>query len=677
MNLYSEISSLKGVGPKLKEKLNKCGVYTLLDLLLYFPRDYEFINGNSKYEEIDEKEKQLLTCKVVAFKSDYMSKSRKRMTTIEFSYNDIKITGIWFNQPYIKKNFILGNSYNLMGRYKKVNGGLETINPIITPVEALKAEIIPVYPLKGDLNNKVIIKLISEIFKSIDIKENLPLEIISKYKLESLDFSIRNIHFPNDKEDLRKSIIRLKFQELFTYSLKLMMLKYHLKKSSKGIEFKMAEDLALLKESLPYSLTNAQSKVIREVLLDQKKPSPMNRLIQGDVGSGKTIVSLIAMFNVYRNGYQVVLMAPTEILAKQHYVEATKLFKDFDVEIELLTGSTPNKEKLRIKEKIKEDKPIMVIGTHALIQEDVEFNNLGFIVTDEQHRFGVEQRSRLINKGQEVDCLVMSATPIPRTIALYLYSDLEISVIDELPPGRKAIETKFFSDNNRMLAYNRVREEILKGRQCYVVCPLIDENDEIKLNSVEKVYNELASDIFKDIKVQMLHGKMTSKEKEDIIQDFKNNETKIIVSTTVIEVGVNVPNASIMIIENSERFGLAQLHQLRGRVGRGEYQSYCFLIGKANNPVTKKRMEIMVKSNDGFYISEQDLKIRGTGEMFGVRQSGEDGLVLANIVEDMDILKYANMEAKKAVLSTEPEYTNLCNEILKNLKRSSKYICFN
>lgn len=677
MDLYSEVSSLKGVGPKLKEKLNRCGIYTSLDLLLYFPRDHEFISGNNDYNEINEKERQILTCKVVAFKSGFISKSGKRVTTIEFSYKNLKITGVWFNQPYIKKNFTIGREYNLLGRYKKISTGLEVMNPTITPYEALKSEILPVYALKEDLTNKTMIKLIGEIFKTIEIKENLPKEIISKYKLESLDFSIRNIHFPSNNEDLDKAIVRLKFQELFTYSLKLNMLKYHLKQSSRGIEFKICDELVKLKESLPYRLTNAQSKVIREILIDQKRTSPMNRLVQGDVGCGKTILALIAMFNVYKNGYQVALMAPTEILANQHYIEAKKLFKDFYIEIELLTGSTTNKEKLRIKERMKNSKPIMVIGTHALIQEDVEFSNLGFIVTDEQHRFGVEQRSKFINKGKEIDCLVMSATPIPRTIALYLYSDLEISVVDELPPGRKAIETRFFEEKSRDLAYGKVREEISKGRQCYVVCPLIDENEEMKLNSVEKVFNELSEGIFRDVKVNMLHGKMSPKEKDEIIQGFKSDETKIIVSTTVIEVGVNVPNASVMIIENSERFGLAQLHQLRGRVGRGEYQSYCFLIGKGSNPVTKRRMEIMVESNDGFYVSEQDLKIRGTGEMFGVRQSGEDGLVLANIVEDVNILKSANMEAKKAVESKEDEYINLCNEILKNLKRSSKYICFN
>ncbi|MGL5244152.1 MAG: ATP-dependent DNA helicase RecG, partial [Sarcina sp.] len=411
----------------------------------------------------------------------------------------------------------------------------------------------------------------------------------------SLDEALRSIHFPKDRLTLSKAIDRLKFQELFTYSLKLLMMKFHLKNSCNGINFKMDDKLNDLKNSLPYTLTKAQSRTVREILIDQKKSVSMNRLVQGDVGSGKTMVALIAMFNVYMNGYQTALMVPTEILANQHYDEAKKIFDVFNVDIELLTGSTKSSEKRRIKEKIKQGNPVVIIGTHALIQEDVSFVNLGLVVTDEQHRFGVEQRSKFINKNKLADVLVMTATPIPRTLSLYLYSDLDISIIDELPPGRKPIKTLLIEQNNRMKAYEFAYSEIKKGRQVYIVSPLIEENEKLKLKAVEMLYEELKQNIFKDVKLEILHGKMNGKEKEDIINSFKNDEVKVIISTTVIEVGVNVTNASVMIIENAERFGLAQLHQLRGRVGRGQYESTCILIANIKNDITKKRMHIMTE----------------------------------------------------------------------------------
>ena len=508
------------------------------------------------------------------------------------------------------------------------------------------------------------------------ITDNLPKDILDKYNMIDLDTAIREIHFPKGKIELNKAISRLKFQELFTYSMKLLLLKNKLR-SNDGISFQWHKELTDLKESLPFKLTDAQTNVVRDILRDQKSKYSMNRLVQGDVGSGKTIVALIALFNVIKNGYQGALMAPTEILANQHYLEALKIFNNFNIDIELLTGSTSLKEKRRIKEKISEGRPLLVVGTHALIQEDVEFVNLGLVITDEQHRFGVEQRNKLINKGRRPDVLVMTATPIPRTLALYMYSDLDVSIIDKLPPGRKKIDTKFYSENERMSAYNLALEEIEKGRQVYIVCPLIEENEKMELNSVEKLYEELKEDVFKNVSVEILHGKMKSKEKDEIIGLFKENKVKVIISTTVIEVGVNVPNASIMIIENSERFGLAQLHQLRGRVGRGEYESYCILIGNAKNERTKKRMEIMTSSTDGFYISEQDLKLRGAGEMFGLRQSGDIGLVLADIYEDIDILKCARYEANNLINSNEIRNVKLCSEISKSIERYSRYICFN
>ena len=674
MDIYSSISTLKGVGPKATEKLNRCGIFNILDILLYFPRDYDFIEGNVEFETIDGEEKLILLCEVKAFKRDVRTKNGKLLTTIDFQYGEHKVTAKWFNQPYVKNNFQKGSQYNLMGKFKRVGNMLEIVGPVIACGEAISNEIVPKYPLKGDISNKLFEKLINTILAQMNIKENLPQDILDKYKLVSLDSAIRSIHFPENKDMLEKAKTRLKFQELFTYSLKLLLLKYQLKKN---IKFEWVDELKVFKESLPFPLTNAQTKVVRDILRDQKSQCPMNRLIQGDVGSGKTIVALIAIFNVIKNNYQSVLMAPTEILATQHYEEAKKVYSQFNIEIELLTGGTSIKEKKRIKERIRGNEPILVIGTHALFQEDVEFGRLGLIITDEQHRFGVEQRSRLMNKGNKADCIVMTATPIPRTLALYLYSDLDVSVIDELPPGRKKIDTRYYEDSKRDIAYELAYDEIKKGRQVYIVCPLIEEDEKEQLNSVETLYEKLTSTIFKNLRVEILHGKMKGNEKDDIIKRFKNHESDVLISTTVIEVGVNVPNASVMIVENAERFGLAQLHQLRGRVGRGQYESYCVLIAKAKSNITQKRMMIMTESSNGFLISEQDLKLRGAGEMFGRKQSGDAGFALANLYEDINILRCAKQEAVNIIKDDSTVNRELVNEISRNLQRSSKYICFN
>lgn len=677
LDIYSSISTLKGVGPKATEKLNRCGIFNILDILLYFPRDYEFVDSNTEFENISGEEKQILRCEVVRFRSDIKTKTGKLLTTIEFTYNGHKVSGKWFNQRYVRNSFKIGEIYNLMGKFKRIGNTLEVVNPMITCEEALSSEIIPKYPLKGDIGNKLFEKLINEILSHMEVKENLPKEIVDKYFLISLNDAIRSIHFPDNKDILEKAITRLKFQELFTYSLKLLLLKSKIKKNKNGICFEWVEELSVFKEKLPFPLTNAQTRVIREILRDQKSSSSMNRLIQGDVGSGKTIIALIAIFNIIKNGYQCVFMAPTEILANQHFQEAKKVYSDFDIEIELLTGTTSSKEKLRIKERIKSPEPILVIGTHALFQDDVEFGKLGLIVTDEQHRFGVEQRSKLINKGKRADCLVMTATPIPRTLALYIYSDLDVSIIDELPPGRKKVDTRFYTEEKRDIAYDLAYDEIKKGRQVYIVCPLIEEDEKEELKSVETLYNNLTGGIFKDLKVEILHGKMKGIEKDEIINRFKKNEVNVLISTTVIEVGVNVPNASVMIIENAERFGLSQLHQLRGRVGRGEYSSYCVLIAKAKSNVTKKRMQIMTECSDGFLISEKDLELRGAGEMFGKKQSGDEGFVLANLYDDIKILRCAKLEANNILQNEFEVNKEMINELSKNLEKSSKYICFN
>lgn len=676
MDVSNDVSILKGVGPKLLEKLNKCGIFTIMDLLLYFPRDYEFLGNNVSVNEINNDEKNVLTCFCMGCCGDVRTKTGKYLTTIRFNYNGTIIEGKWFNQRFIKNTFKIGEKYDLIGKFKKVGNKIEVVNPIVGIKVAMKNEIVPKYSLKEELTDKILIKLISNCLENIKIKDNLPQEMIDKYKMVDLDFAVRNIHFPSGRNELEKAIIRLKFQELFTYSMKLLLLKRKLKVEN-GISFPWVKELGDLKAALPYSLTEAQTRVVREILRDQKSLFPMNRLVQGDVGSGKTVVALIAIFNVVKCGYQATLMVPTEILASQHYEEAKKLLEPFGIHIELLTGSTSAKEKRRIKEIITTETPMVVIGTHALIQEDVDFKNLGLVVTDEQHRFGVEQRNRLINKGRRPDVLVMTATPIPRTLALYIYSDLDISVIDKLPPGRKPVKTKFYNDDHRMLAYDLALDEIRKGRQVYIVCPLIEEDEKLSLNSVEKLYDELRDGVFRGINIEILHGKMKPKEKDEIINRFKRDETKVIISTTVIEVGVNVPNASVMIIENAERFGLAQLHQLRGRVGRGQYESYCVLTGNAKTDNTKRRMEIMTESTDGFYISEQDLKLRGSGELFGLKQSGDEGFVLANLYDDVKILRCAREEGKMLLESEDPNKVKLCRDIAYSLERWSKYICFN
>jgi ATP-dependent DNA helicase RecG len=679
VNLREDIGSLKGVGEVTCKNLNRCCIFNILDLLLYFPRDYDIISSCSDLKGNTEG-KVMIDCKVNSIERDIRTKTGKIISTIVFENKNGLFKAKWFNQPYVKKKFKIDAEYRIAGKIQQYRGSSVITNPKVVSVNSnskIEEKILPIYPLKSGITNNTFIKLISYVLTKVSIDENLPKWIITKYKLCSLDRAIRIIHNPVNFRELREGKKRLKFQELFTYSLKVLMLKECFRKNKKGVAFKIAPELIELKNKLPYKLTKAQNKVIREILIDEKREVPMNRLLQGDVGSGKTVVALIAIFNVVKNGYQAVLMAPTEILAQQHYEEATKLLEGFDVGIELLCGSVTPKNKDEIKEKLKMGEIDIIIGTHALIEDNVEFKNIGIVVTDEQHRFGVMQRSKLVNKGDHVDTLIMTATPIPRTLSLYLYGDLNVSTIDELPPGRQKIDTYYRDKNSRDKVYKFALEEIKRGRQVYVVCPLVEENEELDLSSVEDMYEELKEKYFKNIQIDILYGKMQPKLKEEKMNKFKNGEIKVIISTTVIEVGINVPNATVMIIENAERFGLAQLHQLRGRVGRGSYKSYCILIADIKNDIIRKRMEIMRSSNDGFFIAEQDLKIRGSGEIFGFRQHGEDGLVFSNLVEDINVLKEANWEAKRLLASKDEEDIRIKEEILNNLERTSKFISFN
>lgn len=683
MNVQDSINQLKGVGPKTEYLLNKCGIHTVMDLLLYLPRSYDTIYLCNSINNGNTCNKIIVRCEFIKFSSDIRTKTGKILTTLIFKNNDKPFKCRWFNQPYIKNKFIIGQSYTLCGRIEEYKGEKMLLNPSFLN-DSNKEEstssgnkIIPIYPLKDGITNNLMIKLISGILKNIVIKENFPQWIIQKYNLCSLDYAVRNIHSPESINNLNASIRRLKFQELFTYSLKIRMLKEYMSESHDGISFKISNDLVVLKNKLPYLLTSAQSRAIKEILIDEKLGKPMNRLLQGDVGSGKTIVAFIAMFNVIRNGYQAVLVAPTEILAMQHFKEAVKLFSSFGIRIELLTGNVSNKCKEKIKSSIKNGDVDLIIGTHALFEQDVNFNNLGMVVTDEQHRFGVMQRSKLFCKGKNIDILVMTATPIPRTLTLYLYGDLNVSVIDELPPHRTKIKTRYIDKAMKNQAYEFALKQISLGRQVYLVCPLVEENEELDISSVTKLYEELNRNYFQNVKAEILFGKMPPKDKEKIMEDFSSGKIQVLISTTVIEVGINVPNATLMIIENAERFGLAQLHQLRGRVGRGTYESYCILIADIKNELIRKRMEIMSSSTDGFFIAEQDLKLRGSGDIFGYRQHGEDGLLIADAVTDFEILKSAVEESENLLRSNNKDDINIKNEILNKIEQTSRFICFN
>lgn len=680
INIYDDISKINGVGPKNKDILNKCLIFTVLDLLLYFPRNYQYISSLESVNEGKVNDIVVLKCLVKSIKKDIFTKTNKILTTITVESDGKPMDMKWFNQPYIKNTLKINEEYFFSGKLTDYKGKRSFVNPkIVKNFEAnnSKKKIESIYPLIDGLTNSYIKKILLNLLENIAIKENLPDYLIQKFKLYSLDKSIRSIHFPESEEDIVNSKRRLKFQEFFAFSTKIQILKKYRERNIKGIVFKMSQELQALKESLPFPLTNAQSRSIREILIDQKKETSANRLIQGDVGCGKTIVALIAIFNVIKNGFQGAFMVPTEILACQHYEEACRIYKSFNIRVELLLGSQTKKKKDEVKDKIKQGEVDLVIGTHALIQDDVEFYNIGIVITDEQHRFGVSQRSKFVNKGKNVDVLVMTATPIPRTMSLYLYGDLDISIIDELPPGRQLIETFYVKPDERKRVYEFTISEINKGRQVYIVCPLIEDSDKIDLRSASTVFDELKREFYKSIEVGILFSKMTASEKDETMKKFKEGKIKVLISTTVIEVGVNVPNATVMVIEDAERFGLAQLHQLRGRVGRGKHKSYCILIANIKNDIVRKRMEIICSSNDGFYISEEDMKIRGEGEMFGFKQHGDNNFKLADISEDIELLKMANMESIKLFKNEDEECKRFLKSIEENINNTGEYICFN
>ena len=648
--INESIQYVKGIGPKKAEKLNKLGIYTIKDLLYYFPRQFEDRSVIKKIAQLEDEEKVTVKALITNIES-YTPKKGMTITRIDVKDDTGFAKLTFFNREYIKNTFRVGDSILAFGKVKK-NGRFVELNSC--ELEYLSTspknigKLVPVYPLSYGITNKDIINTVRMVFENKDIKisEYMPEYLLKKYRLCGIDYAIKNIHFPKDKESLKVALYRLIFEELLVLQLGLFMYKGG-NSNEKGILFKRDQRLDEVLESLPFSLTRAQNRALNEIIDDMCSEKVMNRLVQGDVGSGKTVVALLALAECVFNGYQGALMAPTEILAQQHYESFTETFEDIGINVELLTGSVTKKQKEGILQRARDGEIDILIGTHALIEDNVEFKNIGLVITDEQHRFGVRQRGKLSSKGTSPDILVMTATPIPRTLALILYGDLDISIIDELPPGRQPIETIAVEKKKRDKVYNSlVRREVDKGRQVYIVCPLVEESESLDITSATETAEEIKRDFFPDLRVGLLHGKMKPSEKDAIMTAFKNHELDILVSTTVIEVGVNVPNSTLMIIENAERFGLAQLHQLRGRVGRGKHQSYCVLIYGSNSEVCRKRMSIMEETNDGFKISEKDLEIRGPGEFFGTMQHGVPELKVANLFKHMKILKTVQQEAR-------------------------------
>ena len=529
-------------------------------------------------------------------------------------------------------------------------------------------KIIPIYPLTYDLSQNVLRKIIENGLNEINnkLEETLPEYLINEYNLYGVNNAINSIHFPKDFKDFENARKRLVFEELLSLQLALLNLKSKYKIDKDGIIFDKKIKMSTIINELPFKLTKAQLRVLEEIDLDMENIKPMNRLLQGDVGSGKTVVAMIAAYKAVKSGYQATIMAPTAILATQHLESFTQILNKFNIKCELLVSGITAKKKEEILQKLRDGEIDILIGTHAILEENVVFKNLGLVITDEQHRFGVRQRGTIAEKGKNPDVLVMTATPIPRTLALILYGDLDISIIDELPPNRKVIDTFAVTKGMDERVNNFIIKQISEGRQCYVVCPLVEENEEINAQSVLELTEKYKNSIFSKYKVEYLHGKMRPKEKDKIMEEFKNGDIDILVSTTVIEVGVNVPNASVMVIENAERFGLAQLHQLRGRVGRGEYKSFCILKYKGNSDIVKKRMKVITETNDGFIISEKDLELRGSGEFFGTKQHGIPEFKIANLFEDMEILKGVQSVAIK-ILEDDVNLEKEKNRLLKNM----------
>jgi ATP-dependent DNA helicase RecG len=658
------IQDIKGIGEETAVQLNAMGIFSVLDLLEYLPYRYEDYRLRD-LEEVAHDERVTVEGKVHSEPALMYYGRKKSRLTLRILVGRNLVQAVFFNQPYLKKKINLHDTVTVTGKWDK-NRQIITVQYFQSGPHGKQGDFEPVYSLKGTIKNNTLRKFIKKAFQDYSylLTENLPHHLMEKYKLASRNDALYHLHFPDSTEDMKQARRRFVYEEFLLFQLKMQALRKFEREHSSGVQ--QHYDLDKVKEfidSLPFPLTDAQKRVVNEISADMKSPYRMNRLLQGDVGSGKTVVSAIALYSSVTAGYQGALMVPTEILAEQHANSLSELLEPVGLSVALLTSSVKGKRRRILLEKLKDGEIDILIGTHALIQEDVQFKHLGLVVTDEQHRFGVNQRRVLREKGESPDVLFMTATPIPRTLAITVFGEMDVSIIDQMPAGRKVIETYWAKADMLPRVLSFMDKELDQGRQAYVICPLIEESDKLDVQNAIDVYNQLLHYFEGRYNVGLMHGRLHPDEKDEVMREFSTNHLQVLVSTTVVEVGVNVPNATFMLIYDAERFGLSQLHQLRGRVGRGEHQSYCILLAEPKTEVGKERMKIMTETNDGFVLSEKDLELRGPGDFFGRKQSGLPEFKVADMVHDYRALEVARDDAAGLIHSDhfwkDPEYEPL------------------
>ena len=681
MNLNSGIRELKGIGEKTEGLFLKLGVTKVKDLLELFPRDYDVYEEPVKIE--DTEPGRIWTVRGVVKNVPKVSAGRSmQITSLDLMDETGILNVIWYRMPFLKNTLKKGQDLILRGKIIEKKGRIVLEHPeIFSPAESYDKKIHtlqPLYPLTAGLSNNAVIKVMNQALEYAAMtKDCIPAEIRLKYHLAEYNYAVREIHFPIDKDSYIHARERLVFEEFLLFLLAIQRTKTKSSRLKNEFHMEKRPEIEVFIEKLPYELTNAQKKVWKCIEEEMTGEKSMARLVQGDVGCGKTVIAVLAMMMAGFNGYQSAMMAPTEVLARQHYEGVVGMFETYHIplKVELLTGSMTAKQKREAYERIKNGEVQIVLGTHALIQEKVEYHDLALVITDEQHRFGVRQREGFAEKGRQPHILVMSATPIPRTLAIILYGDLDISVIDELPSNRIPIKNCVVDTGYREKAYSFMKKEIAGGHQCYVICPMVEESEAVEAENVIEYAKVLQEKMGQEVRVAYLHGKMKQKQKDEIMQEYAMNHIQILVSTTVIEVGINVPNSTVMMVENAERFGLAQLHQLRGRVGRGDAQSYCIFVSGTKSKDTKKRLEILNKSNDGFYIAGEDLKLRGPGDLFGITQSGIMNFKIADVFQDSKLLMMAG-ECAKSIIAEDhnlemDKYSNLKEKLDRYLQEAS------